>query len=63
MPGSGKGAGTITDTLLWKGQKLAVTVLPEMVEIQNQTGSDSVAVEVWGKDYSFEKELILTRKR
>lgn len=50
-------------TLLWKGQKLAVTVMAEMVEIVNQTGNGSVTVEVWDKDYSFEKELILTRKR
>lgn len=50
-------------TLLWKGQKLAVTVTPGMVEIVNQTGNGSVALESWGKDYTFEKELVLLQKK
>ncbi len=48
--------------LLWKGQKLAVTVTPGMVEIVNQTGSGPISLEVWGKEYGFEKELILHNK-
>ena len=49
-------------TLMWKGQKLAVTVSPEMVEIVNQTGNAPVSLEVWGEDYTFDKELILVKK-
>ena len=49
-------------TLLWKGQKLAVTVTPGMVEIVNQTGMGPIALEVWGDEYIIEKELILQRK-
>lgn len=49
-------------TLMWKGQKLAVTVSPGMVEIVNQTGSGPVSLEVWGKNHTFEKELIVSGK-
>ena len=49
-------------TLLWNGQKLAVTVTPGLVEIVNQTGSTPITVEVWGKEYTFERELILPHK-
>ena len=47
----------LTYTLLWKGQKLAVTVTPDMVEIVNQTGNRLIALEVWGKEYTFESKL------
>lgn len=49
-------------TLQWKGQKLAVTVTPGMVEIINRTGSAPVSLEVWGKEYTFKKELIVLNK-
>jgi len=49
-------------TLLWKGENLAVTVTPGAVEIVNQTGGDSITLEVWDKEYTFEKELIIPKR-
>ncbi len=49
-------------TLLWKGQRLAVTVSPGMVEIVNQTGIAPVTLKVWETEYSFGKDLIVLRK-
>lgn len=49
-------------TLLWKGQKLAVTVTPGMVEIVNQTGNMPITLEVWDENHTFEKELIIIKK-
>lgn len=49
-------------TLMWKGQRLAVTVMPGMVEIINQTESAPVVLEVWGEEYTFEKELVVLNK-
>lgn len=49
-------------TLLWKGQKLAVTVTPEMVKIVNQTNSASIALEIWGEENNFEQEFIQPKK-
>ncbi len=49
-------------TLLWRGQKLAVTVTPGAVEIVNQTNKEPVALEVWGEDHGFEKELIVPKR-
>ena len=39
-------------TLLWKGQKLAVTVTPGMVEIVNQTGNMPITLEVWDENHT-----------
>lgn len=50
-------------TLLWKGQRLAVTVTPTAVEINNETGSSPVELEVWGKEYAIEQELIVCKKK
>ncbi len=44
-------------TLLWRGQKLSVTATADTVEIVNETGAAPVTVEVWGKEYTFDKEL------
>ena len=49
-------------TLLWKGQRLAVTVTPGMVEIVNHTGNEPISLEVWGEDHTFEKESIVIKK-
>lgn len=48
-------------TLLWKGQKLAVTVTPGMVEIVNQADNSPVTLEVWGEEYKLNHELILKK--
>ena len=40
-------------TILWKGQKLAVTATADSVEIVNETGSAPVTGEVWGREYTF----------
>lgn len=40
-------------TILWKGQKLAVTATADSVEIINEAGSTPVTVEVWGREYTF----------
>lgn len=49
-------------TLMWKGQKLAVTVKPGMAEIINQTENGPVSLEVWGEEHTFEKELLAIAK-
>ena len=49
-------------TILWKGQKLAVTAAADSVEISNETGSAPVTVKVWGKEYTFGKEAILVHR-
>ena len=40
-------------TILWKGQKLAVTATADSVDIVNETGSDPVTVEIWGQERTF----------
>lgn len=40
-------------TLMWKGQKLAVTVSADSVKVENVTGREEVTVEIWGNEYSF----------
>ena len=47
---------------MWKGQKLAVTVTPEMVEIVNQTSNAPITVEAWGLEYTFEQKLVLSHR-
>lgn len=49
-------------TLLWKGQKLAVTVSKGMVEVINVTKTSPITLEVWGKEYTFEKDLVCLKK-
>ena len=61
-PNLPKAWNKLSYTLLWKGQKLAVTVSPGIVEIINQTESAPVALEVWGEGYTFEKELVVLNK-
>lgn len=49
-------------TLLWKGQKLAVTVSKGMVEVINVTKTSPITLAVWGKEYTFEKDLVCLKK-
>ena len=49
-------------TLLWKGQRLEVTVSKGMVEIVNQTQTASVTLEVWGEEHTFGAKLIRLKK-
>ena len=48
-------------TILWKGQKLAVTATTDSVEIVNETGSAPVTVEVWNNSYTFTDKLEASR--
>lgn len=49
-------------TLLWKGQKLNVTVTPRMVQITGEKQQEPVTLEVWGQEYDFNEELIVIKK-
>lgn len=49
-------------TLLWKGQKLNVTVTPRMVQITGEKQKEPVTLEVWGQEYDFQEELIVIKK-
>lgn len=49
-------------TLLWKGQKLNVTVTPRMVQINSEKQDAPICLEVWGKEYDFDEELIVIKK-
>lgn len=49
-------------TLLWRGQKLNVTVTPKMVQITGEKQKEPVALEVWGQEYDFREELIVIKK-
>ena len=40
-------------TILWKGQKLAVTATADSVEIVNESSAAPVTAEIWGKEYTF----------
>ncbi len=44
-------------TFLWRGQRLAVTVTPQGVELVNETAEAPVSLEVWGKKYTFTDRL------
>ena len=37
-------------TLLWRGQRLSVTVTPDAVSITNETGTATVSLEIWGRE-------------
>ena len=56
-PSMPKAWSKLSYTILWKGQKLAVTVTPDAVEIVNETHTAPVTLEVWGKEYTFEDSL------
>lgn len=49
-------------TLLWKEQKLNVTVTPRMVQITGEKQQEPMALEVWGQEYDFREELIVIKK-
>ncbi|MCD7754333.1 MAG: glycoside hydrolase family 65 protein, partial [Clostridiales bacterium] len=48
-------------TILWRGQKLAVTVTPDSVELVNETGSDPISLEIWGNQYTFTDRLTVSK--
>ena len=48
-------------TILWKGQKLAVTAAADSVEIVNETGSSPVTVEVWGQEYTLTNSISVNK--
>lgn len=48
-------------TLLWKGQKLNVTVTPEAVQIIGEKQNVPMALEIWGKEYDFEEEIVIKK--
>ena len=50
-------------TILWKGQKLAVTATADSVEIVNETGSAFVTVEIWNNGYTFTDKLVVLRDK
>ena len=62
-PNLPKAWSKLSYTLMWQGQNLSVTVMPELIEIVNQTGDGSVSLETWGKEYTFEKKLVIPRIR
>ena len=49
-------------TLLWRGQRLSVTVTPDAVSITNETGAAAVSLEVWGREYTFTDTLTVSRE-
>lgn len=48
-------------TILWKGQRLAVTVTHDSVELVNETGGVPITVEVWNNVYTFADKLKVIR--
>ncbi len=48
-------------TIVWRGQKLAVTVTQEDVTIENTTGAAPVTLEIWGKKYTLEDKLTVKK--
>lgn len=48
--------------LLWKGQKLNVTVTPKMVQVTSETQKEPIDLKIWGYEYSFKEELIVIKK-
>lgn len=55
--------GKLSYTLLWKGQKLAVTVTPRTVQITGEKQKETVTLEVWGKEYDCKEELIVVKTK
>lgn len=60
-PNLPKAWNRLSYTILWKGQRLAVTVTPEQVVLVNETGNAPITLEVWGKEYVFEKKLVVAK--
>ena len=48
-------------TIVWRGQKLAVTVTQDDVTIENTTGAAPVTLEVWGRKYTLEDKLTVQK--
>ena len=61
-PNLPKAWSKLSYTLLWKGQKLAITVSKGMVAIVNETKTAPVTLEAWGKEYTFDTELIIIKR-
>lgn len=57
-PNLPKAWNKLSYTLMWKGQKLTVTVSKGMVEIENQTKTAPITLEVQEKEYTFKEDLI-----
>ena len=49
-------------TLLWKGQKLQVTVTHQAVQIRCEKQKTPVKLEVWGRAYELEEEITVTKE-
>ena len=49
-------------TLLWKGQRLAVTISRNAVELVNETRSGPITLEVLGQEYTFEEKLACVKQ-
>jgi hypothetical glycosyl hydrolase len=48
-------------TILWRGQRLAVTVTADGVEIVNETGTAPITVNVWEQVHTFTDRLTVTK--
>ncbi len=48
-------------TIQWHGQRLAVTVTKDAVELVNETGTKPVSLEIWGQKYTFTDRLSVCR--
>lgn len=60
-PSLPKAWSKLSYTILWKGQRLAVTVTKDRVEIVNEKAAAPVQVEIWGKSYSFVEGIQVDR--
>lgn len=49
-------------TLLWKGQKLNVTVTPKMMWITCEKQKVPISLEIWGENYDIKEELLVIKK-
>lgn len=47
--------------ILWRGQRFAVTVTEDRVELVNETGAGPITLEVWGREYTFTDALTVER--
>ena len=59
--GDAKDCGLEDYTILWKGQKLAVTATNDSVEIVNETGSIPITLEIWGNEYTFTEHMTVNK--
>ncbi|MCD8188891.1 MAG: glycoside hydrolase family 65 protein [Clostridiales bacterium] len=60
-PNLPKAWNELTYTILWRGQKLNVTVTQDTVSIVNETKTAPISLEVWGKEYTFTDTLEVTK--